>query len=147
MYSINTPNTKQNNEIEHINKEISLLQDRLKINEKSLNQFQNGLMRIGRIQLKQGQRTNLSQTKKIQKIVKNILKTKIKHIKKKPNLLRNALAHVKKRKKLFEKGLKKIAIIQNLSQNEFNQIADMRGLSLDELKQIAKLRRIKNWTL
>ena len=27
-------NTKQNNEIEHINKEISLLQDRLKINEK-----------------------------------------------------------------------------------------------------------------
>ena len=30
-------NTKQNNEIEHINKEISLLQDRLKINEKSKN--------------------------------------------------------------------------------------------------------------
>ena len=27
-------NTKQNNETEHINKEISLLQDRLKINEK-----------------------------------------------------------------------------------------------------------------
>ena len=46
------PNTKQNNEIEHINKEISLLQDRLKINEKSLNQFQNGLMQIGRIRVK-----------------------------------------------------------------------------------------------
>ena len=63
-------NIKQNNEIENINKEVSLLQDRLKINEKSLNQFQNGLMRIGRIQVKQGQRTNLSQTKKIQKILK-----------------------------------------------------------------------------
>ena len=43
------PNTKQNDEIEHIDKKISLLQDRLKINEKSKNQFQNGLMRIGRI--------------------------------------------------------------------------------------------------
>ena len=31
----------QNNEIESINKEISLLQDRLKIKEKSLNLFQN----------------------------------------------------------------------------------------------------------
>ena len=77
------PNISQNNEIEHINKEISLLQDRLKINEKSLNQFQNGLMWIGRIQLKQGQRTNLSETKKIQKIFKGIFKNKIKNIKKK----------------------------------------------------------------
>ena len=76
------PNINQHNEIENINKEISLLQDRLKINEKSLNQFQNGLMRIGRIQVKQGQRTNLSQTKKIQKILKDIFKNKIKHIKK-----------------------------------------------------------------
>ena len=42
MYSTNMSNAKQNNEIEHINKEIGLLQDRLKINEKSLNQFQNG---------------------------------------------------------------------------------------------------------
>ena len=46
VYSINMPNTKQNNEIEHINKEINLLQDRLKQNEKSLNQFQNGLRHI-----------------------------------------------------------------------------------------------------
>ena len=76
------PNTKQKNEIEHINKDISFLQDRLKINEKSLNRFQNGLMRIGRIRVKQGQRTNLSQTKKIQKILKDIFKNKIKHIKK-----------------------------------------------------------------
>ena len=63
-YSINMLNTQQNNEIEHINKEINLLQDRLKKNEKSLNQFQNGLMQIGRIRVK-GQRTYLSQTKKM----------------------------------------------------------------------------------
>ena len=54
------PNTKQNNEIEHINKEIILLQERLKKNEKSLNQFQNGLMQIGRIQVNKGQSMNLS---------------------------------------------------------------------------------------
>ena len=76
------PNINQNNEIEHVNKDISLLQDRLKINEKSLNQFQNELMQIGRIRVKQGQRTNFSQTKKIQKILKDIFKNKIKHIKK-----------------------------------------------------------------
>ena len=76
------PNTKQNNQIEHINKEKSLLLDRLNINEKSKNQFQNGLMRIGGIQVKQGQKTNLSQTKKIQNIVKNIFQNKIKHIEK-----------------------------------------------------------------
>ena len=75
-------NINQNNEIVHIMKEISSLQDRLKINKKSLNQFQNGLMEIGRIQVKQGQKTNLSQTKKIQNIVKNIFQNKIKHIEK-----------------------------------------------------------------
>ena len=103
------PNKQQNNEIEHINKEINLLQDLLKKNEKSQNQFQNWLMQIGRIQVKKGQRTNLSQTKKIQNIVKNIFQNKIKQIKKNTNLLKNTLAHVKKRKRLFEKGLKKIA--------------------------------------
>ena len=98
-----------NNEINHINKEINLLQDLVKKNEKSKNQFQNGLMRIGRIRVKQGQSTNLSQTKKIQNILKNVSKNKIKHIEKKADLLRNTLAHVKKRKRLFEKALKKIA--------------------------------------
>ena len=76
------PNTNQNNEIESINKEISLLQDRLKINEKSLNQFKNGLRRIGRLRLKQWQKTNLSKTKKIQEVLKDIFKIKIKLIKK-----------------------------------------------------------------
>ena len=91
----------QNNEIEHINKEISLLQDRLKINEKSKNQFQNGLMEIGRIRVKQGQKKNLSQTKKIQNIAQNIFQYKIKYIEKKANLLRNTLAHVKKKKEII----------------------------------------------
>ena len=59
------PNTQQNNEIEHINKEINLLQDRLKKNKKSQNQFQNGLMQMKIIQVKKGRRTNLSQIKTI----------------------------------------------------------------------------------
>ena len=99
MYSINIPNTQKNNiqnEIEHISKQINLLQDRLKKNEKSLNQFQNGLMHIRRIRVKKGQRTDLSQTKEIQNIVKDILQNKIKQIKKNTNLLQNILAQVKK---------------------------------------------------
>ena len=103
MYSINMSNTKQNNEIGLINKEISLLQDRLKINEKSKNQFQHGLMKIGRIQVKKGQKTNLSLTKRIQNTVKNIFQNKIKYIKKKANLLRNTLAHVKKERDYLKK--------------------------------------------
>ena len=82
VYSINMPNIKQNNEIEHINKEINSLQGRLKINEKSLNQFQNGLMQIRRIQVKKGQMTNLSQTKKIQNIVKIYFKIRLSKSKK-----------------------------------------------------------------
>ena len=88
---------------------------------------------------------NLSQTKEIQNIVKDILQNKTKQIEKNTNLLQNILTQVKKRKKLFEKGLKKIAKVQNLSQNELNQIAEMRNHSRDELEQIAKIRRIKNY--
>ena len=61
-YSINMSNIQ--NEIEKIKKEIDLLQNRLKKNIKSQNHFQNGLMHIGRIRVKTGQRTDLSQTKK-----------------------------------------------------------------------------------
>ena len=82
VYSINMPNIKQNNKIEHINQEINSLQGRLKINEKSLNQFQNGLMQIRRIQVKKGQMTNLSQTKKIQNIVKIYFKIRLSKSKK-----------------------------------------------------------------
>ena len=66
-YNINMPNLQQNNiqnAIEQIKKEIDLLQNRLKKNEKSQNQFKNGLMHIGSIRVKKGQRTDLSQTKK-----------------------------------------------------------------------------------
>ena len=96
------PKTQENNmlnEIKQVNKEINLLQDRLKKNEKSLNQFQNGLL-----QIKKGQRTDLSQTKKIWNIVKNILKNKIKQIKKNTNLIRNLLTQVKKKKEIIWKS-------------------------------------------
>ena len=142
MYSINI---SQNTEIEHINKEINLLQDLIKKNQKSKNQLQNGLMQIGRIRVKKRKSTDLFQTKKIQNIVRNTFQNKIKQIKKNASLLRNTLAHVKKRKRLFEKGLRKIAKMQNLSQNEFDQIAEMRSESRDELERITKIRRIKNY--
>ena len=61
------PNTQQNNiqnEIEQINNEINLLQDRLKKKEKSLTQFQNGLIHIRRIRVKKGQRTVFLKPKK-----------------------------------------------------------------------------------
>ena len=97
------PNKQQNNEIRHINKEIDLLQDLLKKNERNQNQFQNGLMQIGRMQVKKGQRTNLSQIKKIQNIMKKIFRNKIKQIKKNANILQNTLAHVKRERGYLEK--------------------------------------------
>ena len=103
-------NTQQNNiqnEIEQIKKEIDLLQDRLKKNEKSLNQFQNGLMHIRRIRVKKGQRIDLSQTKEIQNIVKDILQNKIKQIQKNTNLLQNILAQVKKESDYLKKDWRK----------------------------------------
>ena len=96
-------NLQQNNEIEHINKEINLLQDLLKKSEKSQDQFQIGLMLIKRIRVKKGQRTNLSQTKKIQTIVKNIFQNKIKQMKKNADPIQNILAHVEKRKIIWKR--------------------------------------------
>ena len=84
-------------------KEIDLLQDRLKKNEKSQNQFENGLMHIGRIRVKKGQRADLSKTKKIQNIVNNILQNKLEQIKKNTNLLKNILAQVKKGRDYLKK--------------------------------------------
>ena len=79
------PNIQQNNEIEHINKEMILLQDLLKKNDKK------------------GQRANLSQTKNIQNIVKNIFQNKIKQIKKNANILQNTLVHAKKERDYLKK--------------------------------------------
>ena len=92
-YSINMSNLQQNEQIRR-----DSLQGRRKKNEKSQNQFQNGLMHIGRMD--KGQRTDLSQTKKIQNIVKNIFQIKIEQIKKNTNLLQNILAQVKKKKEI-----------------------------------------------
>ena len=61
-------------------KKYKLLQDRLKNNEKSVNQFQNGLRQIRKIRVKRGKRKDLSQAKKIQNIVNNIFQNKIKQI-------------------------------------------------------------------
>ena len=100
------PNTQQNNkrnEIEQINNEINLLQDRLKKKEKSLNQFQNGLIHIRRIRVKKGQRTDLSQTKEIENIVTGILENNIKQIEKNTNLLQNILTQVKKKERDYLK--------------------------------------------
>ena len=94
-------NISQNDGIKGINKEVSLLQDRLKISEKSLNQFQNGLRQIRRLRLKQGQKINLSKIKKKCKKHWETFGSKIEHFKKKDNLLKNGLVHVQKRKKLF----------------------------------------------
>ena len=74
------------------------MQCRLKKNEKSLNQFQNGLIHIKRIREKRGQKQDSFQTKKIQNIAKNILQNKIEQVKKNTNLLQNVLGQVKKRK-------------------------------------------------
>ena len=84
-------NFQQNSEIMHINNEINLLQGLLKKNEKIQNHFQNGLARIGKIQVKKGQRTNFFQTRKIQNLVKNIFQNKIKQIKKKKRKKKTSL--------------------------------------------------------
>ena len=97
MCSIKMSNTSQNKEIENIDKEISLLQDRLEIKEKSLNQFKNGLRRIRRSRLKQVQKTNLSKTKKMQDVLRDIFENKIKYIKRNSDLLNNALVNVQKK--------------------------------------------------
>ena len=67
VHCIKMSNINQNNEIESINNEISLLQDRLKINEKSLNHFQNGLKRIGRLRLKKVKKQIFLKPKKYKK--------------------------------------------------------------------------------
>ena len=100
MCSINMSNLQQK-EIDQIKKEIDLLQYRLKKNEKNQNQFQNGLLHIRKIPVKNGRRMDLSQAKKIQNIVKNIFQNKIEQIKKNANLLQNILAQVKKKKEII----------------------------------------------
>ena len=77
MHNIKMSNISQNDGIKGINKEVSLLQDRLKISEKSLNQFQNGLRQIGRLRLKQGQKINLSKIKKNARSIEKHLEVRL----------------------------------------------------------------------
>ena len=88
-------NLLQNSEIMYINNEVNLLQDLLKKNEKIQNQFQNGLVQIGKIRI---------QTRKMQNIVRNIFENKIKQIKKNTSLLQNTLANVKKERDYLKKN-------------------------------------------
>ena len=78
------------------------MQDRQK-NEKSQSQFKNGLMHIGRIQVKKDEGRIFLKPEKIQNIVKNIFQNKIEQIKKNTNLLQNIFTQVKKRD-YFKKG-------------------------------------------
>ena len=103
MRSIKMSNISQSNGTESINREVSLLQDILKINKKSLNQFQNGLRQIGRLRLKQGQKTNLSKNRKMQEALKDIFKNKIKLIIKLSDILKNAFVNVKKERDYLKK--------------------------------------------
>ena len=58
-------------------------------------------MQIRRTRVKKGQRIDLSETKEKQNIVKDILKNKIKQIKKNTNLQHNILTHKKKKKDII----------------------------------------------
>ena len=71
------------------------------------NQFQNGLLQIGRIRVKKGKKTDPSQTKKIQNIVKNLFQNKIEQIENNSNLLQNILAQVKKERNYLKKDCRK----------------------------------------
>ena len=97
-------NTKQNNEIEHIDKEICLLQDRLKINEKSKNLTSKWVNGNRKNTSKTGAKGKSFSKQKMQNIVKNIFQNTIKYIEKKANLLRNTVAHVKKERDYLKKA-------------------------------------------
>ena len=60
-------------------------------------------MHVRKTQVKKGQRTDLSQTKEIQNIVKGILQNKIKQIRNNTNLPQNILTQVKKERDYLKK--------------------------------------------
>ena len=64
-------------------------------------------MQIRRVLVKKGQKTYLSQTKKIQNIFKDIFQSKIKKVENNKNLLQNILAQVKKERDYLKKGWRK----------------------------------------
>ena len=60
-------------------------------------------MRIKRLRLKQKQRTNFSETTKVQKLFKDTFKNKIKNIEKKDDLLKTHLLMYKKERDYLKK--------------------------------------------
>ena len=104
VHSIKMSNISQNNGIEGINKEVSLLKERLKINEKSLisiSSISNASTWVRRLRLKQGQKTNLSETKKMQEVLKEIFKNKIKLIKMKKRSTKKCPCKCTKKKEII----------------------------------------------
>ena len=72
------------------------MQDLLKKKFKKSKSISKWVNENRKIQVKQRQMTNLSQTKNIQNVVKNIFQNKIKQIKNNTKLLQNILTQVKK---------------------------------------------------
>ena len=64
-------------------------------------------MQIRRVLVKKGQKTYLSQTKKIQNIFKDIFQNKIKKVENNKNLLQNILAQVKKERDYLKEDWRK----------------------------------------
>ena len=100
------PNTQQNNiqtEFEQTNKETNLLQDGFLKKRKKSESMSKWVNAHQKNTNKKGQRTNLSQTKEIQNIVKDIFQNKIKQVEKNTNLLQNILTQVKENKEIISK--------------------------------------------
>ena len=133
MIGINMTNPQQNeiqNKIEQFNKDINLLQyklKKLKDARKQATKTKNRQKRIVKM-------NKIDNRKKQIKREINLLQGRFEQFKKKQRLLEQSkivmsILHDRieqfKKKRLFEKGLKRIAKMQNLSQNELNQIAEM----------------------
>ena len=120
----------QQNQIEQFNKDINLLQyklKKLKDARKQATKTKNRQKRIVKM-------NKIDNRKKQIKREINLLQGRFEQFKKKQRLLEQSkivmsILHDRieqfKKKRLFEKGLKRIAKMQNLSQNELNHIAEM----------------------
>ena len=79
------------------------MQDLLNKNKKKFKSISKWVHANQKNTSKTRKKDNLSQTKKIQNIVKNIFQNKIKQIKTNANLLQNTLANVKKERDYLKK--------------------------------------------
>ena len=128
---VNPQQNEIDNEIEQFNKDINLLQcklKKLKDERKQATKTKDRQKRIAKM-------NKIDNRKKQIKREINLLQGRFEQFKKKQiivleqskivmSILHDRIEQFKK-KRLFEKGLKRIAKMQNLSQNELNQIAEM----------------------